>query len=184
MAKLESLVGGWFVYPVIQAVLDKAEKYLGANWELQKGTREMVEDLTRTLLLCQATVKEVEKKTVINNPALAEFLRNLKETIYHVEDVLDNMEAKSIKAKVQSKNKVSKLASSSLSPVSNMFSPDDNLKSFKKVVDRLNKLCIDIPKIIHFSTLFHIRSLFRTTLMLLEAFLSTSIRSLGESANF
>ncbi|KAF3338397.1 putative disease resistance protein RGA1 [Carex littledalei] len=155
MTGVELLVGGWFASPVIKSVVEKAQNYLSANYELQKGTQELVETLTRTLLLCQATVKEAEKRTIINNPALADLLRRLKLAVYDAEDVLDNMEAKSIKEKVQGKNKVSKLfASSSLSGLKNMFLPDDNHKSLKKVVDQLNQLSTDIPKILNLSENF------------------------------
>ncbi|KAF3338392.1 Disease resistance protein RGA2 [Carex littledalei] len=149
MTGVELLVGGWFASPVIRRVVDKAQKYLGGNFELQKGTQGMVETLTSTLVLTQATVKEVEKRTIINNPDLAAWLRMLKETVYDAEDVLDNMEAKSIKEKVQGKNKVSKLASSSLSGLRNMFFPDDNCKSLKKVVDKLKQLSTDITNFVN-----------------------------------
>ncbi|XP_078165515.1 disease resistance protein RGA2-like [Carex rostrata] len=150
MTGLELLVGGWFASPVIKSVVEKAQKYLGANYELQQSTQGMVEELTCTLVLIQATVKEVEKRTIINNnPDLATWLRMLKETVHDAEDVLDNMEAKLIKEKVQGKNKVSKLASTSLSVVSNMFSSDDNLKSLKKAVNHLNKLSTAIPSFLN-----------------------------------
>ncbi|XP_078166395.1 putative disease resistance protein RGA3 [Carex rostrata] len=149
MVGVEVLVGGWFASPVIKSVIEKAQKYLSANYELQKGTQGLVDTLTRTLLLCQATVKEAEKRAIINNPPLADLLRRLKLAVYSAEDVLDNMEAKSIKEKVQGKNKVSKFASSSIFGIKNMFLPDDNHKSLKKVVDELNKLSTDIPKILN-----------------------------------
>jgi Leucine-rich repeat (LRR) protein len=149
MTGVELLVGGWFASPVISSVVAKAQKFLGSNYELQKGTQALVDTLNRTLLLCQATVKEVENRAIINNPALTDWLRRLKLSVYDAEDVLDNLEAKSIKDKVHGKNMVSKLASSSFSGLKNLFSPDSNHKSLKNIVDLLNQIADDIPKILN-----------------------------------
>ncbi|KAF3338394.1 putative disease resistance protein RGA3 [Carex littledalei] len=132
MAGLELLVGGWFATPVIKSVIEKAHKYLGANYEFQKDTQGMVEELTNTLLLCQATVTEAEKGEIINNPAVGDWLRRLKLAVYDAEDVLDNIEAQYIKEEVQGKNKVRKLASSSLSLVRHVVLSENNHKGLKK----------------------------------------------------
>jgi broad-specificity NMP kinase len=147
MVGVELLVGGWFTSAVIGGVVEKARDYFKANYELQKDTQEMVEELTDALLLCQATVTEAEKRTIINNPALANLLRRLRQAAYDAEDVLDNMEAQSIKVEVQGKNKVRKIASSSLSVVGNTIYPDNNLKSLKEIVDKMKKLSTQIPTI-------------------------------------
>jgi Leucine-rich repeat (LRR) protein len=149
MTGVELLIGGWFASPVIKSVVEKARKYLGDNYELQKGTQELVDTLSRKLLLCQATVKEVEKRAILNNPALGDWLRRLKLAVYNAEDVIDNMETKYIKEKVQGKNKVSKFASSSLFGLKNMFIPDEGHKTLKKVVDQLDQLSAEIQNILN-----------------------------------
>ncbi|KAF3338391.1 Disease resistance protein RGA2 [Carex littledalei] len=147
MPGFELFIGGWVASPVIKSVLKKIENYLGANYDLQKGTEGMVNELTDILLLFQATVIEAEKNAIINNQPLVDWLRSLKKTIYDAEDVLDNMEAKSIKEKVQGKNKVRKVASG----LKNVFIPDNNYKRLKKVVDKLK----DFSQITHFLELLN-----------------------------
>ncbi|KAJ1692553.1 hypothetical protein LUZ63_009251 [Rhynchospora breviuscula] len=148
MTGAELLVGGWFASPVIRRVVEKAHKYLGANYELRKDTHGLIEALTRTLLLCQATIEEAEK-LLINNSNLANWLKKLKEVVYDADDVLDNMEAKSIKDKIQAMNKVSQFASSSLSGLKNMFLPDYNHKNLRKVLYKLREISADIPNFVN-----------------------------------
>ncbi|KAJ3705721.1 hypothetical protein LUZ61_009426 [Rhynchospora tenuis] len=144
MTGIESLVGGWFASPVIKRVLEKAQKYIGGNYKLNKNTEELIDTLTGKLALCQATVKVAERR-MINSEHLAVWLNMLKKAVYDAEDVLDDMEAKSIKDQVEGKNKVSKFASSSLSGIANMILPDETHKSLKKVVDNLNNRSAENP---------------------------------------
>ncbi|XP_078166176.1 disease resistance protein RGA2-like [Carex rostrata] len=149
MVGVEFLVGGWFASPVIKSVIEKAKKYVGVNYKWQKGGKEMVDELRFKLLLCQATVKVVEERAIINNQELAELLKMLKDTAYKAEDVLDNIEAKSIKDEVQQKNQVFKAVSSSFSTVRNMVISEDNQKSLKEVVAQLNQYYTNIEKILN-----------------------------------
>ncbi|KAJ4812808.1 Disease resistance protein (CC-NBS-LRR class) family [Rhynchospora pubera] len=142
MTGIELLVGGWFASPVIKRVLEKAMKYVGGNYKLNKNTEELIDTLTGKLALCQETVKVAERR-MINSEHLAVWLNKLKRVVYDAEDVLDDMEAKSIKDQVEGKNMVSKFASSSLSVIKNMFLPDGNHKSLNEVVDKLNELCAE-----------------------------------------
>ncbi|KAJ4783709.1 Disease resistance protein (CC-NBS-LRR class) family [Rhynchospora pubera] len=148
MTGIELLVGGWFVSPVIKSVVQKAQEYLSANYELQKDTQVMVENLTRTLVLCQATVEEAEKR-LINKSNLTTWLKMLKEAVYDADDVLDDIEAKSIKDKIKGKQKVRKFASSSFSSLKNVFIPDDNHQRLKKVLDKLTEISAQIPNFLH-----------------------------------
>ncbi|KAJ4801165.1 LRR and NB-ARC domains-containing disease resistance protein [Rhynchospora pubera] len=142
MTGVELLVGGWFASPIIKRVLEKAQKYVGGNYKLSKNTEELIDTLAGKLALCQTTVKLAERR-MINNEQLAVWLNMLKKAVYRAEDVLDDMEAKSIKDQIEGKNKVSKFASSSLSGITNMILPDGLHKSLKKVVDKLNELCAE-----------------------------------------
>ncbi|KAJ4812806.1 NB-ARC domain-containing disease resistance protein [Rhynchospora pubera] len=142
MSGIELLIGGRFASSVISRVLEKAQNYVGGNYELNKNTEELIDTLTGKLALCQETVKVAERKR-INSEHLAVWLKKLKKAVYEAEDVLDDMEAKSIKDQVERKNKVSKFASSSLSGITDMILPDGLHKSLKKVTDKLNKLCAE-----------------------------------------
>ncbi|KAJ4801167.1 Disease resistance protein (CC-NBS-LRR class) family [Rhynchospora pubera] len=139
MTGIELLVGGWFASPVIKRVLEKAMKYVGGNYKLNKNTEELIDTLTGKLALCQETVKVAERR-MINSEHLAVWLNKLKRVVYDAEDVLDDMETKSIKDQVEGKNKVRQYASSSLCGITNMILPGDLSKRLKKVVDKLTKL--------------------------------------------
>ncbi|KAJ4768620.1 Disease resistance protein RPP13 [Rhynchospora pubera] len=138
MAAAELLVGGWFLSPVIKSVIDKGEKYLVANHELQKDTKKLVETLKENLVMMRATVKQAEE-LMTKVPDLATWLKILEKAAYDAEDVLDNMEAKSIKEQVQGKNKVRNLTSAL-----NVFISDDNHNSLKKEIDKLKEVSDNI----------------------------------------
>ncbi|KAJ3705722.1 hypothetical protein LUZ61_009427 [Rhynchospora tenuis] len=106
MTGIELLVGGWFASPVIRSVLEKAQKYVRGNYKLNKNTEELIETLTRKLALCQETVKVAERR-MIKSEHLIVWLNMVKKAVYDAEDVLDDMEAKSIEDQVEGKNKIS-----------------------------------------------------------------------------
>ncbi|KAJ4779241.1 Disease resistance protein [Rhynchospora pubera] len=139
-------IGGWLASPVIKSVFDKAEKHLNDNYELQKNTREMVLTLIQNLELCHATlVKATERKVNHSESELATTLKRLKEAVYDAEDVLDNIEAKSIEQKLNRKNKVCGVASSSHTIV---LKVDDDLKKLKEVLDKLTTIKDEIPMLV------------------------------------
>ncbi|KAJ1695431.1 hypothetical protein LUZ63_012129 [Rhynchospora breviuscula] len=137
-------IGGWLASPVIKSVFDKAEKHLTDNYELQKNTREMVLTLTQNLELCHATLVKAEKR-MVDHSELTTTLMRLKEAVYDAEDVLDNIEAKSIEQKPNRKTKVSGVASSSHTIV---LKVDDDLKKLKEVLDKMTTIKDEIPMLV------------------------------------
>jgi NB-ARC domain/Rx N-terminal domain len=137
MSGAESLIGGWFASAIIARVLFISEIYLGANYQLQKDSKGLVEKLTQMLPLIQGTVRMAER-TMTNNSDLVSWLRVLKAAVYDAEDVLDNLEVQSC-LKMR-KNKVSKIASSSIAGLKNLVFPDNDHKKLKEVVDKLEQL--------------------------------------------
>ncbi|XP_078165193.1 disease resistance protein RGA2-like [Carex rostrata] len=141
MAGVQLITGGWFASAVIGKVVDLGRSYLGDNYDLHTGTREMLTNLEIQLPHIQSVIETAEKQQ-ITNKGLDTWLEQLKDAAYEAEDVLDHFEANRIRESIKGKCKVSEIASSSGKMVKNLFSPDKDLKDLKSVVKKLDKLCM------------------------------------------
>src|ERR1035438_5488380 len=106
MPGVELITGGWFASAVIGKVVDLGRSYLGDNYNLHTGTREMLTNLVENQLPHIQSVIQAADEREITNKGLTKWLQQLKDVAYEAEDVLDDFEAKRIHDSIKGKGKV------------------------------------------------------------------------------
>nr|XP_029123268.1 disease resistance protein RGA2-like [Elaeis guineensis] len=137
------MVGEWFASYVLNKLADMVALHLRDQHDLLTGVRTMVEDVKARLPRIQAAIQAAEGRP-IRDPALATWLRELKDAAYEADDVLDELEFKELHDKLHDKSKVRDFASSAVKLLKHFMMFDDDLKNLKNLVENLDKIYTDI----------------------------------------
>nr|XP_029118209.1 putative disease resistance protein RGA1 [Elaeis guineensis] len=123
---------------------DVVALHLGDQHDLFTRVKTMVEDVKVRLPRIRAMIQAAEGRP-IRDPALATWLRELKDAAYEAnDDVLDELEFKELHDKLHNQSKVSDFASSAVKLLKHFMMFDDDLKSLKNLMENLDKICTHI----------------------------------------
>uniref|UniRef100_A0A0E0Q933 NB-ARC domain-containing protein n=1 Tax=Oryza rufipogon TaxID=4529 RepID=A0A0E0Q933_ORYRU len=141
------VVGGWIAKAVIANILSRVRSLLHDNFNLQKDTEKMLNDLEVALPRIEAVIEAAERRS-IESSALSTWLQQLKDAVSHAGDVVDDFEAKTIKDQVESKSKVSAKAYSTVKALKALVFSDSELKKLKHAVRRLENVSTRVDSFI------------------------------------
>ncbi|XP_017701822.1 putative disease resistance protein RGA4 [Phoenix dactylifera] len=137
------IVGGWFATCVVNKLAEKVSLHLDDQYDLLTGAKAMAEDVTARLPRIRAVIQAAEGRP-IRDPALAAWLRQLKDAAYEADDLLDEFEFKELHDKLHSKSKVSDFVSPAVKLLKHFIMSDDDLKNLKNLAGNLEKIYLDI----------------------------------------
>lgn len=135
----EATVIGWFVSPIIRAVINKAQGYIVGQykWECDmKSDLEKVESTLRQLL----TVVEVAERQRVRDGGKLLLLHEIKAAVYDADDVVDEFEYLHIKAEAEKqRSKVRHKISSSHALGMRSIGHDEFSAKLKEVISSLER---------------------------------------------
>ncbi|XP_038978255.1 putative disease resistance protein RGA4 isoform X2 [Phoenix dactylifera] len=137
------MVGGWFASYVVNKLAEKVSLHLDDRYDLLTAAKAMAEDVKARLPRIQAVIQAAEGRP-IRDPALATWLRQLKDATYEADDVMDELEFKELHDKLHGKGKVSDFVSPAVKLLKHFIMSDDDLKNLKNLVGNLEKIYLDI----------------------------------------
>ncbi|MCH79431.1 CC-NBS-LRR resistance protein [Trifolium medium] len=101
MAATATLVGGAFLSASVQTMIDKLTSAEFRDYiNNKKLNASLLKQLQTTLLILQAVLDDAEEKQ-INNPAVKQWLDDLKDAIFDAEDLLNQISYESLRCKVE-----------------------------------------------------------------------------------
>ncbi|AES69770.1 putative disease resistance RPP13-like protein 1 isoform X1 [Medicago truncatula] len=119
-----TLVGGAFLSASVQSMLDQLTSTEFRDFINNKKLNvSLLKQLQTTLLVLQAVLDDADEKQ-INNPAVKQWLDDLKDAIFDAEDLLNQISYESLRCKVentQSTNKTSQVWSFLSSPFNTIY---------------------------------------------------------------
>jgi len=98
-------VGGWFASAFINELVDRACSYLGDRYEYRSSVQHKLKILDDGLRKIQALLHEADQRN-IENPALKEWLLDLKDAAYDSVGVFDIFEYKILEERAEGKRQV------------------------------------------------------------------------------
>ncbi|XP_017698358.1 putative disease resistance protein RGA1 isoform X2 [Phoenix dactylifera] len=137
------MVGGWFASYVVNKLADKVSLHLDGRYDLLTGAKAMAEDVKARLPRIRAVIQAAEGRP-IRDPALATWLRQLKDAAYEADDVLDELEFKELHDMMYGKSKVSDFVTPTVKLLKHFITSDDDLKNLKNLAGNLEKIFFDI----------------------------------------
>ncbi|XP_038975759.1 putative disease resistance protein RGA4 isoform X2 [Phoenix dactylifera] len=137
------MVGGWFATYVGNKLAEKFSLHLDDRYDLLTGAKAMAEDVKARLPRIRAVIQAAEGRP-IRDPALAAWLRQLKDAAYEADDLLDEFEFKELHDKLHSKSKVSDFVTPAVKLLKHFIMSDDDLKNLKNLAGNLEKIYLDI----------------------------------------
>ncbi|KAG1347314.1 disease resistance protein RGA2 [Cocos nucifera] len=143
MGKMGMMVGEWFASYIVNKLAEMVSLHLEDQYDLFTGVKTMVEDVKARLPRIQAIIQAAEGRP-IRDPALATWLRELKGAAYEADDVLDDLEFKTLHDKLHKRSKVSDFASSAVKLLKHFIMSDDELENLKNLVGSLDKIYTNI----------------------------------------
>ncbi|XP_038981905.1 putative disease resistance protein RGA1 [Phoenix dactylifera] len=143
MGMIGMIVGGWFATCVVNKLAEKVSLHLDDQYDLLTGAKAMAEDVKARLPRIRAVIQAAEGRP-IRDPALAAWLRQLKDAAYEADDMLDEFEFKELHDKLHSKSKVSDFVSPAVKLLKHFIMSDDDLKNLKNLAGNLEKIYLDI----------------------------------------
>ena len=119
-----TLVGGAFLSASVQTLLDKLTSTEFRDFiNNKKLNLSLLKQLQTTLLVLQAVLDDAEEKQ-INNPAVKQWLDDLKDAVFDAEDLLNQISYESLRCNVentQASNKTNQVWNLISSPFKNMY---------------------------------------------------------------
>ncbi|KAG1347332.1 disease resistance protein RGA2-like [Cocos nucifera] len=137
------MVGEWFASYVLNKLAEMVSLHLESQYDLFTGVKTMVEDVKARLPRIRAVMQAAEGRP-IKDPALATWLRELKDAAYEADDVLDELEFKELRYKLHNKRKLSDFASSAVKLLKHFIMSDNELENLKNLVGNLDKIYTNI----------------------------------------
>ena len=98
-------VGVWFASAFINELVDRACSYLGDRYEYRSSVQHKLKILDDGLRKIQALLHEADQRN-IENPALKEWLLDLKDAAYDAAGVFDIFEYKILEERAEGKRQV------------------------------------------------------------------------------
>ncbi|XP_028550111.1 putative disease resistance protein RGA4 [Dendrobium catenatum] len=160
-------VAGWFVGPIMSKIVEACSDYLKEQVEWQTGKKKELERLRENHPKIQAVVDFAVNKaqTSDQNPALNEWIWQLRDALDEVNDVLDELEYMKHKKQLSKNKEEAKLIKNKkLRKVRSMMKSmkkrlvkivkralkrDPNLKRLEKAVQKLDKVSADVTTFLH-----------------------------------
>ncbi|XP_042462483.1 disease resistance protein RGA2-like [Zingiber officinale] len=139
------MVGDWFAGYTINKLANFVASHVSDHWDVLTDVEEKLKEIQDRLPRIQAVIHEAEGRP-IRDPALVNWLRQIKEAAYEADDLLDEIEYRQLEDQVQDKGKVSALAASALRFVKNLFVSDDELKRLKNLLGDVDKIYSEIDR--------------------------------------
>jgi hypothetical protein len=103
-----TFVGGAFLSASVQTMIAKLTSTEFCDYINNKKLNvSLLKQLQTTLLILQAVLDDAEEKQ-INNPAVKQWLDDLKDAIFDVEDLLNQISYDSLRCKLESTEAASK----------------------------------------------------------------------------
>ncbi|KAG6530817.1 putative disease resistance protein RGA3 [Zingiber officinale] len=144
-AGVAMMVGGWFPGYIMDKLVNFVTSHTSDHWDLLTDVEEKLNEIQARLPRIRAVIHAAEGRP-IRDPALVDWLRQLKEAAYEADDLLDQMEYRQLEDQVQDRSKVSALAASALRFFKNLFVSDDELKRLKNLLGDVDKIYSEIDR--------------------------------------
>ncbi|PKU62119.1 putative disease resistance protein RGA4 [Dendrobium catenatum] len=148
----------WFGAPIIEKLINTGFQYLGDQARWQTGMKEELERLRESHPKIQAVVDFTSSQEQIRdrNPALNEWLWQLRDAIDEADDVLDDLEYMKLEKQLTKNKKLRKVRSimKSINKRLVKFAKralkiDPNLKKLKAVVQKLNRVSTNVDTFLY-----------------------------------
>ncbi|KAG6526856.1 putative disease resistance protein RGA1 [Zingiber officinale] len=144
MAGVGMSVVEWFATYVMEKLVDFASSRLAdPHRDVFSVVDEKLKEMEGRLPRIHAAIHAAEGRP-IRDPALASWMRQLKDAAFEADDLLDELDYRQLEARVQDRSKVSAFASSSLRFLKNLFVSDDELRRLKNILGDLDKISLEI----------------------------------------
>ncbi|XP_073108383.1 putative disease resistance protein RGA4 isoform X1 [Elaeis guineensis] len=143
MEKIGMMVGELMVSYVFNRLADMVSVRLEERYGLFTGVKPVVEDVAARLSRIREVIQAAEGRP-IRDPALATWLRELKDAAYEADDVLDEHEFKELHQKLFNKRKVSDFVPSLVKFLEHLIMSDDDLEKLRNLVGNLDKIYTNI----------------------------------------
>ncbi|KAI0496882.1 hypothetical protein KFK09_023208 [Dendrobium nobile] len=148
----------WFVAPIMEKLINTGFQYLGDQVRWQTGMKEELERLRENHPKIQAVVDFASSQEQIRdrNPALNEWLWQLRDAIDEADDVLDDLEYMKLEKQLAKDKKQRKVRSIMKSINKRLvqigkraLKIDPNLKRLEKVVQKLDRVSAGVATFLH-----------------------------------
>ncbi|KAG6530815.1 hypothetical protein ZIOFF_004573 [Zingiber officinale] len=116
------MVGEWFAGYIIDKLVSFVASHVSDHWDLLTDVEEKLKEIQDRLPRIQAVIHAAEGRP-IRDPALVNWLRQIKEAAYEADDLLDEIEF-----------------------VKNLFVSDDELKRLKDLLGDVDKIYSEIDR--------------------------------------
>ncbi|XP_074576780.1 putative disease resistance protein RGA3 [Curcuma longa] len=145
IAGVAMMVGQWFAGYIVDKLVNFVESHVSDHRDLLTDVEEKLKEIQDRLPRIQAVIHSAEGRP-IRDPALVDWLRQLKEAAYEADDLLDEMEYRQLRDQVQDRGMVNDLAASALRFFKNLFVSDDELQRLKNLLGDVDKIYSEIDR--------------------------------------